>query len=105
MDELGLRPPDDHLGIETTSFGAQVGQILSRIDELLERVRPDRLLILGDTNSGLAAIVAARRGVPVFHLEAGNRSYDDRVPEEINRRVIDHSSIVLLPYTFRSKDN
>ena len=105
IDELGLRAPDNHLGIETTSFGAQVGQILSRVDELLERVRPDRVLILGDTNSGLAAIVAARRGIPVFHLEAGNRSYDDRVPEEINRRVIDHSSTVLLPYTFRSKDN
>ena len=105
IDELGLRVPDDHLGIEATSFGAQVGQILSRVDELLVRTRPDRVLILGDTNSGLAAIVAARRGIPVFHLEAGNRSYDDRVPEEINRRVIDHSSTVLLPYTFRSKDN
>jgi UDP-N-acetylglucosamine 2-epimerase (non-hydrolysing) len=62
-------------------------------------------LILGDTNSALSAIVAARRGIPVFHMEAGNRCYDDRVPEEINRRIIDHSSTYLLPYTERSKDN
>ena len=61
--------------------------------------RPDRVLILGDTNSGLAAIVAARMGIPVFHMEAGNRCYDDRVPEEVNRRVIDHCSTVLMPYT------
>ena len=63
------------------------------------------MLILGDTNSGLAAIVAARMGIPVYHMEAGNRCYDDRVPEEINRRVIDHSSAVLMPYTERSKEN
>src|SRR5918993_59528 len=66
---------------------------------------PDLLLVLGDTNSGLAALVAARMGIPVFHMEAGNRCYDDRVPEEINRRVIDHSSNVLMPYTVRSKEN
>ena len=63
------------------------------------------MLILGDTNSGLAALVAARLGIPVYHMEAGNRCYDDRVPEEINRRVIDHSSTVLMPYTVRSKEN
>ncbi len=67
--------------------------------------RPDRLLILGDTNSGLVSIVARRIGIPVYHMEAGNRCYDDRVPEEINRRIIDHSSSVLLPYTHRSKEN
>jgi UDP-N-acetylglucosamine 2-epimerase (non-hydrolysing) len=63
------------------------------------------VLILGDTNSALSAIAAARRGIPVFHMEAGNRCYDDRVPEEINRRIIDHSSAILLPYTERSKEN
>jgi UDP-N-acetylglucosamine 2-epimerase (non-hydrolysing) len=68
-------------------------------------LKPDRLLVLGDTNSGLAAIVAARRGIPVYHLEAGNRCYDNRVPEEVNRRVIDHSSDILLPYTERSAAN
>lgn len=105
INELGLRAPDLHLGVKSTGFGDQVGQILSKVDQTLEEVKPDRLLILGDTNSGLASIVASRRAIPVFHLEAGNRSYDDRVPEEINRRVIDHSSTVLLPYTHRSKDN
>jgi UDP-N-acetylglucosamine 2-epimerase (non-hydrolysing) len=62
-------------------------------------------LILGDTNSALSAIIAARRGIPVFHMEAGNRCYDDRVPEEVNRRIIDHSSTYLMPYTERSKEN
>ena len=64
-----------------------------------------RALILGDTNSGLVAIVAKRLGIPVYHMEAGNRCYDDRVPEEVNRRVIDHSSDVLMPYTERSRAN
>jgi len=72
---------------------------------LIKQEKPDRLLILGDTNSGLAAIIASRVGVPVYHLEAGNRCYDNRVPEEINRRLIDHSSDVLLPYTERSAEN
>jgi UDP-N-acetylglucosamine 2-epimerase (non-hydrolysing) len=71
----------------------------------LAQEKPDRLLILGDTNSGLGAIVAARMGIPVFHMEAGNRCFDDRVPEEINRRIIDHCSNVLMPYTHRSKEN
>ena len=103
--ELDLRPPDIHLGIQATGFADQVGQILARVGEVLAQERPDRLLILGDTNSGLGAIVAARMGIPVFHMEAGNRCYDDRVPEEINRRVIDHCSNVLMPYTHRSKEN
>jgi len=103
--ELELRQPDRYLGVRTTNFAEQVGQILKRVDEALENINPDRVIILGDTNSGLAAIVAARRGIPVFHLEAGNRCYDDRVPEEINRRIIDHCSTILMPYTNRSKDN
>ncbi len=103
--ELDLRLPDLHLGVESTDFADQVSQILVRADRALEELRPDRVVILGDTNSGLAAIVAARRGVPVYHLEAGNRCYDDRVPEEINRRTIDHCSTVLMPYTHRSKEN
>jgi UDP-N-acetylglucosamine 2-epimerase (non-hydrolysing) len=105
FDELGVRRPDVELGIRAASAADQIGQIISRIDEVLHRVQPDRLLILGDTNSGLAAIPAKRRGISVFHMEAGNRCYDDRVPEEVNRRIIDHSSDVLMPYTNRSRDN
>ncbi|NPV81346.1 MAG: UDP-N-acetylglucosamine 2-epimerase (non-hydrolyzing) [Firmicutes bacterium] len=105
FDELGLRPPDIHLGVQATGFAEQAGQILSRVGEVLSQAKPDRLLILGDTDSGLAAIVAARMRIPVYHMEAGNRCYDDRVPEEINRRIIDHCSHVLMPYTHRSKEN
>lgn len=105
FQELGVRLPDVHMGVRGNGFAEQAGQILARTGELMDRVQPDRVLILGDTNSGLAAIVAARRGIPVFHLEAGNRCYDDRVPEEINRRIIDHCSSMLMPYTHRSKEN
>jgi UDP-N-acetylglucosamine 2-epimerase (non-hydrolysing) len=103
--ELDLRPPDIHLGIQATGFADQAGLILSLVGEALAREKPDRLLILGDTNSGLGAIVAARMRIPVYHMEAGNRCYDDRVPEEVNRRIIDHCSTVLMPYTHRSKEN
>jgi len=103
--EMDLRQPDRYLGVQATDFAEQVGQIIARASQAMDQVKPDRLLILGDTNSGLAAIVAARRGIPIFHLEAGNRCYDDRVPEEINRRIIDHCSTVLMPYTHRSKEN
>lgn len=103
--DLGLRQPDIHLGIQVSSFAEQAGQIITAIGAEFERLQPDRVLILGDTNSGLAAIVAARMGIPVFHMEAGNRCYDDRVPEEVNRRIIDHSSTILLPYTGRSMEN
>ncbi len=105
IKDLGVRTPDVHLGIRSGSFGEQIGQILSKTDELLGEHKPDKVLSLGDTNSALSAIVAARRGIPVFHMEAGNRCYDDRVPEEVNRRIIDHSSAVLMPYTERSKEN
>lgn len=105
FDELGVRAPDEQMGIRAGSAGEQIGLILHRSEELLLRHRPDRLLILGDTNSGLSAIIARRLGIPVYHMEAGNRCYDDRVPEEVNRRVIDHSSTVLMPYTNRSREN
>jgi UDP-N-acetylglucosamine 2-epimerase (non-hydrolysing) len=105
FDELGLRSPDIHLGIQATNFAEQVGQIMTQAGDALARIKPDRLLLLGDTNSALAAVVAARMGIPVYHMEAGNRCYDDRVPEEINRRIVDHCSNILMPYTHRSKDN
>jgi UDP-N-acetylglucosamine 2-epimerase (non-hydrolysing) len=105
FDELGIRSPDEFLEVRSRSFAGQMGQVLERSGELFVRHRPDRVLILGDTNSGLAALVARRLGIPVYHMEAGNRCYDDRVPEEVNRRLIDHSSTVLLPYTQRSRQN
>lgn len=103
--ELGVRDPDEYLNVRGGGFGEQVGQMLARMEPLLLEHRPDRLLVLGDTNSGLTAILARRMGIPVYHMEAGNRCYDDRVPEEVNRRIIDHSSSVLLPYTNRSREN
>jgi UDP-N-acetylglucosamine 2-epimerase (non-hydrolysing) len=103
--ELGVRAPDRYLGLRGGSFGARVGQLMGAAEELLREERPDRLLVLGDTDSGLAAFVAKRLGIPVLHMEAGNRCFDDRVPEEVNRRVIDHSSDVLMPYTERSRAN
>lgn len=103
--ELGVRDPDAYLGVRGNGFGEQAGQILSGCERLFLERRPDRLLILGDTNSGLSALAARRLGIPVYHMEAGNRCHDDRVPEEVNRRVIDHSSSVLMPYTNRSRAN
>lgn len=103
--EMGIRDPDVFMEVRGGGFADQVGQILARSEPLFLEHRPDRLLILGDTNSGLAAIIARRLGIPVYHMEAGNRCYDDRVPEEVNRRVIDHSSSVLMPYTNRSREN
>jgi len=102
--ELGVRAPDRYLGA-TGGLAQQVGQIFTGCEEAFTEDRPDRLLILGDTNSGLSAYIAKRLGIPVFHLEAGNRCHDDRVPEEVNRRVIDHCSDILMPYTERSRDN
>lgn len=105
FQELGVRRPDVSLGVRAECFGEQAGQILARIEPVLMQHQADRVLILGDTNSGLSAIVARRLGIPVFHMEAGNRCYDDRVPEEINRRIIDHVSTLLMPYTHRSREN
>ena len=105
FSDLGVREPDVYLGVRADGFGEQIGQILTGIEAQFRDLRPERVLILGDTNSGLVSLVAKRMGIQVFHMEAGNRCYDDRVPEEVNRRVIDHSSTVLLPYTHRSKEN
>ena len=105
FEELGVREPDRFLGVQSASFGEQIGKILTESEKVLAGERPARLLLLGDTNSSLSAIVAKRIGIPVFHMEAGNRCYDDRVPEEVNRRIIDHCSDVLMPYTERSRAN
>ncbi len=105
FEELGVRAPDFHLGVDAPGFAGRIGQVLERIEPLLREHRPDRLLVLGDTDSGLCALVAKRLGIRVVHMEAGNRCFDDRVPEEVNRRVIDHSSDLLLPYTEGSRRN
>lgn len=105
FEELGVRRPDHYLGARGESFGEQIGQILSLSEQVMLKEQPDRLLLLGDTNSALSAVIAKRLAIPVYHMEAGNRCYDDRVPEEINRRIVDHSSDVLMPYTERSRMN
>lgn len=104
FQQLGVRAPDHYLGAKG-SFGEQLGTIVAGMERVFDREKPDRFLVLGDTNSSLGAIAAKRMGIPVYHMEAGNRCYDDRVPEEVNRRIIDHSSDVLLPYTERSRQN
>jgi UDP-N-acetylglucosamine 2-epimerase (non-hydrolysing) len=105
FQELGVREPDHFLAVRGKTFGEQIGKILAAGEHVLSAERPDRLLLLGDTNSSLVAIVAKRMGIPVYHMEAGNRCYDDRVPEEVNRRIIDHCSDILMPYTERSRAN
>ena len=105
FDELEVRKPDRCLEVRGATFATQAGQILEGCEAAFLAEQPDAVLILGDTNSGLCSVVAKRLGIPVYHMEAGNRCYDDRVPEEVNRRVIDHSSSVLMPYTQRSKEN
>jgi UDP-N-acetylglucosamine 2-epimerase (non-hydrolysing) len=105
FEDLKIRMPDYFLNVKGASFGEQIAQILIETEKVIEKEHPDRLLILGDTNSSLGVIIAKRMGIPVIHMEAGNRCFDDRVPEEVNRRIIDHSSDVLLPYTERSRMN
>ncbi|MGH7238751.1 MAG: UDP-N-acetylglucosamine 2-epimerase, partial [Candidatus Saccharimonadales bacterium] len=98
IKQLGIRKADHYLEA-TGTFGEQIGIILKKLEVIITKEKPDAFLVLGDTNSSLGAIMAKRLGVRVFHMEAGNRCYDDRVPEEVNRRIIDHSSDILLPYT------
>ncbi|MDD4554674.1 MAG: UDP-N-acetylglucosamine 2-epimerase (non-hydrolyzing) [Bacteroidales bacterium] len=98
-NELELRKPDYFLGIDITSLGAAVGDIIRKSEEVLKKEMPDAMLVLGDTNSCLAAYMAKRMHIPVFHMEAGNRSFDFNVPEEINRRIIDHLADFNLVYT------
>ena len=105
FSRLEIRAPDRHLDARAkTSFG-QIAKILAGVEAEILCVRPDACLILGDTNSGLSAMVAEKLGVPVFHMEAGNRCFDRRVPEEHNRKIIDHVSTWLLPYVENSRLN
>jgi len=97
--DLELRKPDYFLGVDTTSLGTSVGDIIQKSEIVLKKEHPDAVLVLGDTNSCLAAYMAKRLHIPVFHMEAGNRSFDFNVPEEINRRIIDHIADFNLVYT------
>ena len=99
FQELGVPKPKHQLNAAGKTAAQTIGNIISKVDALLERVQPDAVLVLGDTNSSLAVIPAKRRKIPVFHMEAGNRCFDLRVPEEINRRIVDHVSDINLCYT------
>jgi len=103
-EELGSRVPKICLDIQGT-FGEQLGIMAPKLESVIKAEKPDRFLVLGDTNSSLGAIVAKRMGVPVFHMEAGNRCHDPESPEEVNRKIIDAVSDVHMPYTERSRDN
>lgn len=104
FDELRLRRPDHFLEAVGGSVAETIGNILARVDPLLESEKPDALLVLGDTNSCLAVIAAKRRKIPIFHMEAGNRCFDQRVPEESNRKVVDHLADINMPYSTIARD-
>ncbi|MDQ6964360.1 MAG: UDP-N-acetylglucosamine 2-epimerase (non-hydrolyzing) [Mariprofundales bacterium] len=99
FDELEIRQPDYYLDAAGGTAVETIAQVLSKVDPVMTREQPDAVLIYGDTNSCMAAIAAKRHRIPVFHMEAGNRSFDERVPEEINRRIIDHISDINMPLT------
>jgi UDP-N-acetylglucosamine 2-epimerase len=101
FDDLGIRKPDFFLNSAEGSTGAAntIGNVISSVDVILERVQPEAMLVLGDTNSCLSVIPAKRRKIPIFHMEAGNRCFDQRVPEETNRRIVDHTSDINLTYS------
>lgn len=102
--DLELRAPDHYLDAAGQTAAETIGRVIIAADRILGEVSPDAVLILGDTNSSLAAIPAKRRRIPVFHMEAGNRGFDMRVPEEINRRIVDHVADINLPYSAISRD-
>lgn len=105
FDQLGLRHPDRVLDIRGSTLASQLGKIYTGVEDCVREVQPDKVLILGDTNTGLAAVICERYGIPVYHMEAGNRCWDLGVPEEKNRRVIDAISTVNMPYTTGSANN
>ncbi|ASB86851.1 UDP-N-acetylglucosamine 2-epimerase (non-hydrolyzing) [Bacillus sonorensis] len=105
FDQLKVRMPDYHIKLSGHSTGAQIGEIFTEVEKLILKLQPDKLLVLGDTNSALCAFLGERYGIPVYHMEAGNRCFDNAVPEEINRRVIDSIASFNLPYTRIAKEN
>ena len=105
FSELGLRAPDHLLDVDTSSLGRVLGDVLIKTEQVLIEERPDAMLVLGDTNSCLAAVMAKRMRVPVYHMEAGNRCFDENVPEETNRRLVDHVADFNLVYTEHARRN
>jgi len=99
FEDLSLREPDHYLDVATDNLGETIGNVISKSYALMSEIRPDALLVLGDTNSSLCTIAAKRLKIPVFHLEAGNRCFDENLPEEINRRIVDHISDINLAYS------
>ena len=100
---MGLRKPDYFLGVAGKNLGETIGNVISKSFEIFLKEQPDALLVLGDTNSVLCTISAKRLKIPIFHMEAGNRCFDQNVPEEINRKISDHISDINLPYTEHSR--
>lgn len=105
FEDLELRKPDYYLNVDTTSFGTVMGDTLKKSEEVFLKEKPDAVMILGDTNSAIAAVVAERMHIPVYHMEAGNRSFDNNVPEELNRRMVDHIATFNLAYNDYSMRN
>ena len=105
FDDLGLRAPDHYLDVDTSSLGAVLGGTLVGAERVLAAERPDAVLVLGDTNSCIAALMAKRMRIPVYHMEAGNRCFDENVPEETNRRLVDHVADFNLAYTEHARRN
>jgi UDP-N-acetyl-L-fucosamine synthase len=103
FEDFKLREPDYVLSVKADTLAGQIGNILTQTEEVMLKEKPDGLLVLGDTNSALCTIIAKRLKIPIFHMEAGNRSFDENVPEEINRRIIDHISDFNLPYGEHSR--
>lgn len=103
--DLKLRKPDFELNINTTSYGPEVADVILKSDELMQKAKPDALIVLGDTYSGLSVLPAANRGIKIFHMEAGLRAWDKRMPEQRNRILIDHISDILLPYNKYHREN
>jgi UDP-N-acetyl-L-fucosamine synthase len=104
FEDLGIRKPDYFLGAAGTSSAETIGNVIIKVDKILEEVEPEAMLVLGDTNSCMAVLPAKRRKIPTFHMEAGNRCFDQRVPEEINRRLVDHMSDINLTYSSIARD-
>lgn len=102
---LEIREPDFYLGVVGENLGETIGNIISKSYSLMQEIKPDAILILGDTNSALSAISAKRLKIPIFHMEAGNRCFDENLPEEINRRIVDHISEINLPYSEHARRN
>lgn len=105
FEDFGLREPDHYLGVDTSSLGRVLGDILIKTEEVLRKEKPDAVLVLGDTNSCISAIIAKRMRIPVYHMEAGNRCFDENVPEETNRRLVDHVADFNLCYTEHARRN